>query len=144
MCWSSKKAPKPHIGEAVKVFKIVKIEDGKYYPYFQRFPEYRVNERYYSSISLRIIYDYIREEFQINHGFHSYGYDVLVLTGFDHARVEIPGKGSVIYNDLSNLAIAHCIIPQCRLYFVNEDKEYVSEALFIEKITPLKDYVLDK
>lgn len=115
MCWMmhSTKTIFPNFADDdIIVYKIGFKEDNEFIGYFYN-EHYKIGEeKYHVDINLKrtYVYDDIKH-YEINEGFHSYG---------NNARVN---------GLLKNCVIGRFIIPKGTKFFINDDKEYVSETI---------------
>lgn len=115
MCWMmcTTKTIFPNFADDdIIVYKIGFKEDNEFIGYFYT-EHYKIGEeKYHVDINLKrtYVYDDIKH-YEINAGFHSYG---------NNARVN---------GLLKNCVIGRFIIPKGTKFFINYDKEYVSETI---------------
>ena len=137
MCWKKNDATKkikPLVAENdIPCFKVVlcKPHGGFESPY-QGFV-YSINQTYYHAHDLKIIRSYDKMLCEVYEGFHSYHKNVKLYSDYYEK------KFTIIFNNrlldwfpmlLGNmLVVLKCIIPKGSKYLLNENGEYVSDAL---------------
>lgn len=135
MCWVTQDDPVKMVAEEnIPVFKYVFTDDLLSY-YFKEH-KYVIGEVLYTILGYTYPVIGLRGAQSIGRGFHSYGI-TCVIREFDrslnvyppHQRYHI---GS--YN-LYKLRRIECTIPKGSHYYVNEDMEYVSDKIIVNRIS---------
>lgn len=152
MCWTSKTAIPIIADEDIECFKLVlQDESNTIYSFYNEFI-YELNKLYKTEINL--VKSFNNKFNNILEGFHSYSnkvkYEInnnfnntLKLYIFTNKTrinlTNIYSKYSYILtkNISAKLVIANCVIPKGSTYYINENKEIVSNQLIIKSIKEL-------
>lgn len=145
MCWNSKRPTKKQIAkDDFYVYKIVRKTNTTIESFYESF-KYELGHLYSVPKSLEI--NYKAEYFYIVEGFHSYKNKPTLKTSIINSKprrvfdVGITRQGFDIQYFSSNSCIMTCKIPKGTTYYVNEEREIVSESLIpIEISLTLQDY----
>lgn len=139
MCWITRDVPVERVAtEDIPVFKYVFTDDlVSYY-----FPEHKyvIGETLYTTLGYPSPVIGLRGARSIGRGFHSYGI-ACAIKEFDRSLNVYPPChnnyhiGSYILYKLRRI---ECTIPKGSYYYVNNDMEYVSDKIIVNRIT--KEY----
>ena len=117
MCWTNKKLDRQLAGKDIIVYKVVFFENNSCVSPYQEF-NYDFHKIYTEVIHV----DYRYGLYCINKGFHSYKSlksAQFILTRF-------------ISRNICNGRIVKCTIPKGAIYYINDDKEVVSNQIIID------------
>ena len=151
MCWETKKHIKPHVADKdLHVYKIClrQYNDGALPYYYPTRVFYEEGKTYAADHFVEpqpLHYDFVYME--IHHGMHSYSckrqiklYEKIPCTICSYFD-----GGSYLgnYNIKLNLLLALCSIPKGTTYYLNENGEYVSEFIKMDKFLVLTESSID-
>jgi hypothetical protein len=138
MCWITQDIPVERVArEDIPVFKYVFTDDLRSY-YFKNY-KYVIGEALYAILGIPFPVIGFRGALSVGSGFHSYGTACIVKEYDRSLNVYPPQKRYHIgsYN-LYKLRRIECTIPKGSRYYVNDDLEYVSDKIIVNRIT--KEY----
>ena len=139
MCWITNKKLKFKIAkENIPIYKICRKENDKILSYFKRF-EYELGCLYNTNFEIAVD----AKMSEIYKGFHSYSLNKTYYEKrYDNIRVFknenfielIFNSNSNRLNDYSSGIVVSGYIPKGGAYALNEDGEYVSDSIILNKI----------
>ena len=118
MCWTNKKINRQIATKDITVYKVVLFKNNECISLYKEF-NYNFHKIYTELIHINQYYDL----YCINEGFHSYmslKSAQFILTFIMTTRNEF------------NARIVKCTIPKEAIYYVNDDKEVVSNQIIID------------
>lgn len=160
MCWYSSNTPIKKVAEKpIKVFKLCRGTsiDNTVLPYYygSYWNAYKLGETYYHDKRLKVltIGDHIH---QIGEGYHSYGVNKFIFERRldrvrDYMIIRHVDKETNVYANVDTLDIANfyvklvlCTIPKGATYFKNEYDTYVSDAIRIDSIKEIFEFLTEE
>ena len=139
MCWTGKIQDHVKCIEAdVKVFKIVRMDNGKIVPYFQAslMPEgYEVGKRYHTTLSMSDVEEEDKT-LAVFSGFHSYhcSHYLAEFTKRLVYVVPMPFSTGISTTYTGCCALMQCTIPEGAELFMNRYGEVVSNEIVVDGI----------
>jgi hypothetical protein len=157
MCWETKKCIKPHIADKdLHVYKIcLRYYNYGALPYFQKAREFYEEGKTYDADHFdkpRPLIPLYSDHYiyEIYHGMHSYSCKCQLMQGAITNGVNLvlvtplSPKGVIAhYNTKLNIILALCSIPKGTTYYVNENGEYVSESIKMDKFLVFTKNTID-
>lgn len=141
MCWMTKRTPVERIAEEdIPVFKYV-CSDSLYSYYFPKH-KYIMGETSHTTLGNPFPIIGLRGTLGVGDGFHSYGMACNIQEFDVYLKVYPPcGSYHIGYYTLYKLRRIECIIPKGSHYYVNDDLEYVSNKIIVNRISKVYNFL---
>lgn len=133
MCWKSKEF-KPLVSDGnVKIKKVCLLYNGNIHGYYYHNFIYELNKEYQTNVSLLLDTDNF---YSGSVGFHSYLYKEVSLIPNRYTLDAYLGTYFITaYSKTSDVVIVEGYIPKGATYYINENKEIISDRIVLTNIT---------